>query len=103
MHPVNFPFDRTIAPVNASSLKGQLTTPFFAGNKNVSMIQAFLHSPVAHILALGTSIVFTAIAALVPPNAGNFVAGVFLATFGSFLGGEEEAEAYESEIADDDV
>ncbi|MEO8377305.1 MAG: hypothetical protein ABI579_06515 [Candidatus Sumerlaeota bacterium] len=67
------------------------------------MIDAFLHSPIAHVLALGTSIVFTSIAAAVPPNAGNFVAAVFLSTFGSFLGGEEDADYYEQELADADI
>ncbi|MCC6547980.1 hypothetical protein IT570_12510 [Candidatus Sumerlaeota bacterium] len=67
------------------------------------MIDTFLHSPIATVLALGTSIVFTAIAASVPPNAGNLVAAIFLSSFGSFLGGEESPDDYEQEIADTDI
>lgn len=64
----------------------------------------FVDNPIIMLLALGTSIVFTAIAALVPPNAGNFVAGLFLSTMASMLAGEDQAqEAYEREIADEDI
>lgn len=83
---LNFPFDR------------DPSLPF-----TLCMIDTFLHSPLAHVLALGTSIVFTAIAAAVPPNAGNLVAAIFLSTFGSFLGGEEDENFYEKEIADADI
>lgn len=66
-------------------------------------MDAFLHSPIFHILGLLTSIAFTCVAATVPPSAGNFVGAVFLSTFASFLGGEEIPDEYEREIADEDI
>lgn len=62
-----------------------------------------LDNPLVAILALLTSIVFTLIAALVPANGGNLVAGIFLATLGSMLGGEEKPDEYEQELEDDDI
>jgi hypothetical protein len=66
-------------------------------------MQEFLHSPIAHILAVGTSVAFTAVAAAVPPNAGNLVAGIFVTSFASYLGGEEDPDTYEQEISDEDL
>lgn len=62
-----------------------------------------LDNPLVAILSLLTAVVFTLIAALVPANGGNLVAGIFLATFGAMLAGEEEADAYERELEDDDI
>ena len=62
-----------------------------------------LESPIVGLLALATSIVFTTIAALVPPNAGNFVAGMFLASMASFLGGEDDESEEDMELADADI
>lgn len=56
-----------------------------------------------HVLALLFSIVFTTIAAVVPPNAGNFVGGLFVATLASFAGGEEEPDVHEEELEDADI
>jgi Mn2+/Fe2+ NRAMP family transporter len=62
-----------------------------------------LDNPIVAILSLVTSVAFTAVAALVPPNAGNFVAAVFLSSFASFLGGEEVPDDYEAELEDADI
>lgn len=62
-----------------------------------------LDNPLVAMLSLLTSVVFTAIAALVPPNGGNLVAGVFLASFAAFLGGEEDGDEYERELEDADI
>ena len=62
-----------------------------------------LESPIIAFLALISAIAFSAVAGIVPPNAGNLVAGIFLATFASFLGGEEEPDAYEYELEDNDI
>ncbi len=66
-------------------------------------MDALLHSPIIAVLALLTSIAFTAVAAAVPPNAGNLVAGIFLASLASYLGGEETAEGHEAELEDSDI
>lgn len=60
-------------------------------------------NPIFWVLGLTTSVVFTSIAAFVPPNAGNLVAAIFLASFASFLGGEEEGDNYELELEDADI
>ena len=62
-----------------------------------------LDNPIVAILSLLTSVAFTAVAALVPPNAGNFVAAVFLSSFASFLGGEEVPDDDEAELEDADI
>lgn len=62
-----------------------------------------LESPIIAILATLTAIAFTAVAALVPPNAGNLVMGLFAASMAAFLGGEEEPDAYELELEDADI
>jgi hypothetical protein len=62
-----------------------------------------LDNPIFAILAYATSIIFTLIAAMVPPNAGNFVMGLFASSMASFLGGEDESDAYEMEIEDNDI
>ena len=62
-----------------------------------------LDSPVIAILAFATSITFTLIAVLVPPNAGNLVMGLFAAGMASFLGGEEEPDTWEQELEDADI
>jgi uncharacterized membrane protein len=62
-----------------------------------------LDNPIVAILSLVTSVAFTTVAALVPPNAGNFVAAVFLSSFASFLGGEEVPDDYEAELEDADI
>ena len=62
-----------------------------------------LDNPIVAILALLSSIAFTAVAALVPPNAGNFVAAVFMASFAAFLGGEDPGDDFERELEDADI
>ena len=62
-----------------------------------------LESGIIAFLAFLTSIVFTAIAVLVPPNAGNLVMGLFGAGMASFLGGEENPDSYEAELEDADI
>lgn len=62
-----------------------------------------LESPIVGLLALLTSIVFSFIAAMVPPNAGNFVAGLFLASMAAFLGGEDEESDEDIELEDADI
>lgn len=62
-----------------------------------------LESPIIGLLALATSIVFTFIAAMVPPNAGNFVAALFLSSMASFVGGEDEESEEDLELADADI
>lgn len=62
-----------------------------------------LDNEIFAFLSFFTAVAFTAVAALVPPNAGNLVAGIFLATMASFLGGEEENDSYEREIEDEDI
>jgi hypothetical protein len=66
-------------------------------------MDALLHSPIIAALALLTSVAFTAVAALVPPNAGNLVAGIFLASLASYLGGEEQPDDHEQELEDADI
>jgi hypothetical protein len=66
-------------------------------------MDALLHSPIIAALALLTSVAFTTVAAAVPPNAGNLVAGIFLTSLASFLAGEEEPDAYEMELEDADI
>ncbi len=64
----------------------------------------FFDSPIIAILALITSVAFSAVAAIVPPSGGNFIAVMFLSGMASFLGGEDkEEDAYEQEIADEDI
>lgn len=67
------------------------------------MMMPFLESPLIGLLAILTSIVFTAIAALVPPNAGNFVGGLFVATLAAFLGGEDKPDQHDLELEDADI
>lgn len=55
------------------------------------------------ILAFGTSIAFSAVAAAVPPNAGNLVAAIFLNTMAFFVAGEDDNEAYEEDLEDNDI
>ncbi len=62
-----------------------------------------LDNPITALLAFATSIAFTIVAATIPPGAGNFVAGLFAASMAAFLGGEEDEESYEAEIADRDI
>jgi len=62
-----------------------------------------LDNIVVHAIALAASIGFSAIAGIVPPNAGNFVGGLFVATLASFLGGEEVDSSEDAELADLDV
>ena len=62
-----------------------------------------LDNIVVHAIALVASVGFTAVAASVPPNAGNFVGGLFVATLASFLGGEEVDSPEDAELADLDV
>ena len=69
----------------------------------VSMFEALLHSPLIGFLALVTSIAFTTVAAMVPPNAGNLVGGIFLVSLASFLGGEEQPDSHELELEDRDI
>jgi hypothetical protein len=69
----------------------------------LELFDALLHSPVIAVLALLSSIAFTTVAALVPPNAGNLVGAIFISSFASFLGGEEEPSPYDQEIEDADV
>lgn len=64
---------------------------------------AFFDNPLIAILSILTSVIFTAIAALVPPNGGNLVGGLLLATFGGFLFGEDEPDDEDLELADDDI
>jgi uncharacterized membrane protein len=66
-------------------------------------MDALLHSPIIAFLALATSIAFTTVAAAVPPNAGNLVAGIFLSSMAAYLGGEEVAEGHEMELEDADI
>lgn len=63
----------------------------------------FVDNPLMMVLAFLTSIIFTAIAATIPPSAGNLVAAIFTATMASFIAGEPQAEAYEKEIMDEDI
>lgn len=63
----------------------------------------FFDNPLIMILAFATSIAFTAVAAAIPPTAGNLVMGLFGSAMASFLGGEDEDDAYEREIADSDI
>lgn len=63
----------------------------------------FFDNPIIALLSIITSIAFTTVAAVIPPSGGNFIAGVFTATFAAFLGGEEDADEYEREIADEDI
>jgi len=64
-----------------------------------------LDNPIIAILSMATSVIFTLIAALVPPNAGNLVGGIFVATFGSFLVPEEDPflNQHEQELEDADI
>lgn len=63
----------------------------------------WLDNPLIAGVALLTSVLFTTVAATIPPSGGNFIAGMFLSTFACFLGGDEEDSAYEKEIADEDI
>ncbi|CAN5285048.1 hypothetical protein BH09SUM1_BH09SUM1_15630 [soil metagenome] len=63
----------------------------------------FFDNPLIAIIAILTSITFTCIAAMVPPNAGNLVGAIFMASMGSYLGGEEVPDAHELELEDADA
>lgn len=62
-----------------------------------------LQSPIIGFLAVLTAVLFTTVAAMVPPNAGNFVGGLFMASMASFLAPEDPYDAYEDELEDSDI
>lgn len=60
-------------------------------------------NPIALIISLVTSVLFTIVAGTFPPGGGALMGSVFLSGMASFLGGEEGADDYEKQIIDEDI